>query len=191
MTSNIHNLLHIIDDVQRFGILPSISAYPFESCLGKFKSLIRTGPAALPQIARRMIERNNVLYNVRRPSNEGPSIKRTGLNKCSIQIPHRNFILCNHRFEDQWFLANNQIMRMVNALEIDSEIFLEARPLLATNNFFDVPLPSSWMNIFQANIAASAVETTRIRTSQIECKFICILLDGNTHVFVPILHTEK
>lgn len=29
ITSNVHNLIHIVDDVKRFGILPTISAYPF------------------------------------------------------------------------------------------------------------------------------------------------------------------
>lgn len=60
MTSNIHNLLHLIDDVSRFGTLSSISAYPFESCLGKIKTMIRAGHHPLQQIARRMIERCNI-----------------------------------------------------------------------------------------------------------------------------------
>lgn len=51
ITSNIHNVLHIHEDVKRFGILSSISAYPFESCLGKIKRLIRSGPEALSQVA--------------------------------------------------------------------------------------------------------------------------------------------
>lgn len=64
MTSNIHNVLHIIEDVRRFGDLPSMSAYPFESYLGKMKSIIRAGHHPLKQIARRMAERSSIQSTV-------------------------------------------------------------------------------------------------------------------------------
>lgn len=43
ISSNVHNLSHLIDDVKRFGILPKISAYPFENMLYFLKNLVRTG----------------------------------------------------------------------------------------------------------------------------------------------------
>lgn len=33
--SNVHNLTHLVDEVERFGVLESFSAYPFENMLGK------------------------------------------------------------------------------------------------------------------------------------------------------------
>lgn len=44
MTSNIHNLCHIVDEVKKFGPLSTLSAYPFENCLHllkkKFKQVL-------------------------------------------------------------------------------------------------------------------------------------------------------
>lgn len=56
MTSNIHNLTHLIDDVQKFGVLQSFTAYPFENKLGQMKKLIRNGRTPLTQLAKRISE---------------------------------------------------------------------------------------------------------------------------------------
>ena len=34
---NVHSLIHVADDVRRFGSLNKINAFPFESYLGKLK----------------------------------------------------------------------------------------------------------------------------------------------------------
>lgn len=38
VSSNIHNLIHVVDDVRRFGNLNTISAYPFENSLRLIKT---------------------------------------------------------------------------------------------------------------------------------------------------------
>lgn len=56
LTSNVHNLCHLVDDVERFGELDTFSAYPFESMLGKIKTIIRQGNRPLAQVAKRIVE---------------------------------------------------------------------------------------------------------------------------------------
>lgn len=53
ISSNFHNLCHVIDDVQHIGNLSKISSYPFETYLGQMKRLIRSGKAPLIQLAKR------------------------------------------------------------------------------------------------------------------------------------------
>ena len=53
---NIHCLLHIVDDVRRFGALDSISAFPYETMLGKMKRRIRSSNKPLEQICKRLSE---------------------------------------------------------------------------------------------------------------------------------------
>lgn len=62
MSSNIHNLSHIVNDVNRFGSLPSLSAYPFERMLFRIKYLLRKGDhdQPLPQVANRIQELTNL-----------------------------------------------------------------------------------------------------------------------------------
>lgn len=61
MTSNVHNLTHLVDDVRRFGILSTMHAYPFENMLYQIKMLLRQGNRPLVQVAKRLSEVNKLL----------------------------------------------------------------------------------------------------------------------------------
>lgn len=54
---NVHNILHLADDVTNFGVpLSKISAFPFESYLGKLRSMIRGPKHVIAQLCRRLFE---------------------------------------------------------------------------------------------------------------------------------------
>lgn len=55
MVFNIHNLLHIVNDVRRFGSLDNFSAFRFENHIRKVKQL-RKGDKRLQKIANRLME---------------------------------------------------------------------------------------------------------------------------------------
>lgn len=59
ITSNVHNLCHLVDEVEMFGELHTFTAYPFENMLGKVKRLVRSGNRPLAQVAKRLLELNN------------------------------------------------------------------------------------------------------------------------------------
>lgn len=70
ITSNMHNLCHVVDEVRRFGILQTFNAYPFENKLQLIKSLLRQGNKPLEQVAKRLLERNFVeieTFNEQKP----------------------------------------------------------------------------------------------------------------------------
>ena len=56
---NVHSLIHLVDDVRRFGCLDSFSAFKFESLLGQLKKLVRKPNQPLPQIVKRIKEGSN------------------------------------------------------------------------------------------------------------------------------------
>lgn len=57
MIGNMHNLIHLADDVQYMNCpISKITAYPFENALGKLKKLIRQGRNPLSQLCRRLSE---------------------------------------------------------------------------------------------------------------------------------------
>ena len=58
---NVHGLVHLAEDAQRFGTLQSFSAFPFESFLGKLKKKIRKPTCPLQQIIRRLSEERHHL----------------------------------------------------------------------------------------------------------------------------------
>lgn len=60
LTHNIHNLLHITDDVKKFGNLNLFSNFPAENYLQKLKKLVRKSDNVLPQVIRRLSEEMSI-----------------------------------------------------------------------------------------------------------------------------------
>lgn len=56
-TYNIHSLIHIVDDVLKYGVLDTHSAFKYETNLGILKNLLRSGNLPLEQVAKRLMER--------------------------------------------------------------------------------------------------------------------------------------
>jgi hypothetical protein len=56
LSLNIHVLIHVVDDVRRFGVLDSFGAFPFENMLGRIKKRVRSSNLPLSQITRRISE---------------------------------------------------------------------------------------------------------------------------------------
>ena len=59
---NVHNLLHIADDAEKFGHLDSCSAFPFENFMQKIKKLVRKPEYPLQQVVYRLKEMKNSGY---------------------------------------------------------------------------------------------------------------------------------
>lgn len=59
MSHNIHSLVHLVDDVKRFGSLDAFSAFKFENYMQILKKSIRKADRPLQQVVRRYIEKKN------------------------------------------------------------------------------------------------------------------------------------
>lgn len=192
ITSNVHNLEHVVDDVSRFGILSSISAYPFENSLYTIKKMLRAGKNPLVQIVNRLTERlfvEDFNYTSNNRETRKLPIIHIANGKCTIEFPE--FKIGNSIFKDQWFNANKQIICMKNAFEIDSMFFVEGWAVPELNDVFLKPLKSSLINIHKASIEnIKQGEIIIVKSSDIDCKLVAIQR-ANDCVFIPILHTLK
>uniref|UniRef100_A0A182UZ41 Uncharacterized protein n=1 Tax=Anopheles merus TaxID=30066 RepID=A0A182UZ41_ANOME len=63
VNSNVHSLLHVLEDVENFGDLGTISAYDFEARLHGIRQLVRTGRYSLAQAVNRIFELQRVEAN--------------------------------------------------------------------------------------------------------------------------------
>ena len=62
---NVHSLIHLADDYERFGNLDSISCFPFESFMQKVKRYVRRPGGELAQVAKRVAEEELWTENVK------------------------------------------------------------------------------------------------------------------------------
>ena len=67
---NIHNLLHIADNAERYGCLDNCSAFKFENYLGKLKTLVHHGNHVLQQICARLEEQFYTCDNINNKVNK-------------------------------------------------------------------------------------------------------------------------
>lgn len=213
ITSNVHNLAHLVDEVERFGELESFSAYPFENMFGKIKRLLRNGNRPLAQAAKRIVEEVRCFLPEidaetapsSRSQKANLSKRNNGENigeelKSSVKeveffskVQLDEFCLSTDPV-NCWFLSNNnEIARVTNIMyRGQDDVKLCCISTDKKDNYFKIPFQSSFLGIYSTERDAFATNSsTRLfNISDIKCKLVR-LKDRGTNVFVPLLHTNQ
>lgn len=197
IVSNTHNLNHVVGDVEKFGNLNEISAYPYENQLQFLKSRIKQKRLPLEQITRRIVELYidyEQLYNYDSSKNEAfPHFKYPYVldnNQVYKEIAiNSGCTFSTNRNADSWFLtSSNTIVMMKYALPTVEGTIIYGSPIINTNDFFRQPISSSRLNIFMSNGIAGPVHPFKL--DSIKSKMLCLSHDSNL-VLIPLLHTLK
>lgn len=193
MTSNMHNICHVVDEVSRFGILSTISAYPFENCLHSLKKMIKTGPNPLAQIAGRITE-NMQTYEpaVELQRNASATTNSQRQNSVDIEktaegkLVFSSFILTNN-FKDKWILTHDQsIVAFSKMVKSATKYFVEGQVISKKQNYFEKPFDSSHLQIFIAEPIFA--KKLLIDVDCIFCKLVAVPRKEGV-VFSPLMHT--
>lgn len=186
VTSNIHNLAHVVDEVQRFGPLPSISSYPFENHLQQIKRLVRTGRSPLSQIINRLSENHDHIPDMKHKSVQYPCLKnqfKEDKNKFSMIQLSKNFTL-KYSFPDKWFLLKDKTIVSMNYADANG---INGSELLRFDNLFTDPLPSMHILVFYS-LDITCKNQKMYPLEHILCKLVAVVVN-NAVVFVPLHHT--
>lgn len=192
MSSNVHNLTHLVDDVKKFGELASFSAYPFESKLYQIKNLLRNGNRPLVQVAKRLGEIAQVETEIPIIKNKTPVLKGKCLNSAYfVKVQFEKFRLTTDS-RDKWFLSNNnEIVSMNYACQENGEIVIDGTRFTNTKNFFGIPIKSSHLHIYSIDnmdLETSSEEHQKYTVSEVKCKMVAVHDTAET-IFLPLLHT--
>lgn len=195
VVSNVHNVLHIYNDIRRFGNLNTISTYEFENCLRLMKLNLQSRDAPLEQLSRRLIEMSLEprLLNSGDSSNTfSPQLKYRIMSNENhstfkfIKISSDTFLSIK-KFGDKWFLTkDNNIVEMKYAYRQEGVYFVHGTPLKVKHDFFIQPFSSRYADIFVSEIEMMAPQNFKIDC--IKCKMICLSYH-HQYVFIPILHS--
>lgn len=198
VTMNIHNTCHVVDDVEMFGSLDTISAYPFENHLHHLKRKLKQCNKPLQQIARRIIEskQNSKVMHSNDDTNfpilKNPFTFDDSDTLCFRYIEYKpNAFLSsrNQNMKDKWFLTfDNQIIEFCHiARNVRNENVITGSEIKNARNFFDYPVQSSYLNIFLTD--TEKAEQKQYKLSSIKAKMFSLRLNDSEFVFVPLLHT--
>jgi hypothetical protein len=158
---NVHSLVHLADDAFKFGSLNRISAFPFESYLMQFKRLLRGKRSELPQLIRRVYERQ---------LNSEIDIK-----DC---ISSRRCFLSSENSNSCVLLRDDEIA----VIECVNGDRLTIRKFSNKDDFFVYPCPSSKFSIYTVSSYSqlvSAVDRSHVKQKlmllpNIDESFVCI-----------------
>lgn len=133
---NVHNLVHIVDDVRNFGPLDNFSCFPFENKLGMIKKLLHSGYLPLQQVAKRIMEHFK------------HDVNKLGKDECieGIQSNCYSFegSMIDSSSNNQWFLTSDKkICRFKRAEVINNQLFITSKVLKSSTPFFDLPICST------------------------------------------------
>uniref|UniRef100_A0AAG5DNQ2 Transposase domain-containing protein n=1 Tax=Anopheles atroparvus TaxID=41427 RepID=A0AAG5DNQ2_ANOAO len=190
LTSNVHNLLHVSAEVCRFGPLPTISTYPFESKLQRIKGLVRNGWRTLEQVVGRLTELREIDVARRNQRPKFPVLKFK--NEEAILYVRSNFFLKRGK-RNAWFLSNsNTIVKYFNASMVSDSVVVHGYPILVKKPQFMYPCSSELINCFIADLSNLSPTIITTAVSDIKCKLVAIERiseEGSEVYFTPLLHT--
>ncbi len=180
-TYSIHSLIHVTDDVERFGVVDNYSAFPGESNLGFLKNLVRGGHLPLQQVVRRIAERESCEKIC---EFEKKGIEKEGLHKGIFRMKG---LRLDSSEKNRWILTKNKdIFKITRICEKEGITFF-GDTLLKENqqNLYDLPIASKSLLIYQSKLDSTP---SCIDFDDIFCKLYCIEITTEEYAFIPLFH---
>ena len=157
MTYSVHNLVHIADDYERFGLLDNVSAFLFESYMQTLKKYVTRPGQELQQAVKRRHEEslldicpasNSADVALKKEHQSGPLgdfvNSPVDAQYASAELKGKRFSV-NDR--DQYVCVENQFYRIANFILIEKKLYTLVNVFESVENFFDQPCPSDRVGI--------------------------------------------
>lgn len=209
ISSNVHNLIHITDDLIQNNIdsINTISTYKYENSLRLLGMKLQSCNRPLEQISRRLIEifhlKTDLLgkhdyYNRDAHDHDhefSPHVEYAYVHEliseknCYSKITIKpDVFLSSRKVGDQWFLTHSgEIVKMTHATKVGNSCKIFGFSLISIGPFFVNPLTSTKLFIFKSD-GILKTEICMHEVHSIQAKMICLEIDTD-FVYMPILHT--
>ena len=192
VNSNVHNLLHVYDNVFRFEDINTTSAYDYEAKLLDVGKLVHSGRNSLAQAVHRLIELERI--EVAKECNPATAVEcttRMGKGKEIIATVRKGLMLRTN-FRDQWYMTNDgTIVKYHTATQQGAQLIVEGHALKQKYSAFSQPCPSEHVLIFRGSVEdVNSGQTQRTLSSSILCKLAAVeTAKEGEFIFVPLTHT--
>lgn len=197
MIYTIHSLIHLSDDAKRLGPLDSFSTFPFENHLHSLKKLLRKSEKPLPQIHRRLIEKNTankykqsknvVKYPILISQNKKDI--PFGCSQSYESLKFRHFKLsCSSEADRFCFLKNNKVL-MINYIRLQNgNLVIIGQEFRNYSSLEFYPCNSQYMNVFVV-ICNDLTELKCYSANEIVRKAVLLPYEKNKFCIFPLLHS--
>ncbi|XP_049280036.1 uncharacterized protein LOC125762223 [Anopheles funestus] len=207
LVSNVHNLIHIYDEVLVNGPLDSFSSYPFENHLQFLKKCIKSGTKCLEQAAGRLYEYGAVHTLETSVPKTYPWIKVDG---STVHVT--DSFLLSPNVKDQWFLTKNYgIVKFLSAYKNEvHSIVLVGMQYSSMKELFNIEMmddtgilemSSAALGMFKVDSSTLSVRV-EVPIRLVKCKLVMVPLPSRSLslfplnrdpsdacAYIPLLHT--
>lgn len=192
ISHNVHGLAHIVEDTKIYGTLDFYSAFPFENCLQILKKLVRKPNQPLPQIVRRLHEKDYVLSTCDTTQNdivlsiehnEGP-LPSNDFEKEYKKCTFKYFTLSTSSGNNCCLLKDMSVVLIENFAIRNNNYYIIGKKFQNVSNFFNEPCQSSRLNIYSVDNLGS---TSLWLVNDVSNKFV-IFPNNKCFVVFPLLH---
>ena len=167
---NVHGLIHLAEDVKRYGSLYNFSAFPFESYLNVLKKTIRKSHKPLEQLVKRLAEIENQVkgqcknadrnktYIFKREHQYGPVPPNChGIQFEKVWMGQR-FLSCKTKADSCVMMTNKTIVIIRNFVSIEGEPYIVGCSFLDACDLFTVSIESSRLDIYKMSILSEELQ---------------------------------
>lgn len=191
---NVHSLLHLPDDVRKYGHLDAVSAFPFENFMRHLKSTIRKPQKVLEQLANRMAEGSFHVrrttakeYGVKKEHFAGPVVAGLVNHKQYRELYTKDYILtCSTG--DNAIAFDNSIALVLNICDNGTEVSLIVQQFKHKKQFFGQPMPSSDLGIYKLWKLNKNFDICKL--SQVRSKYVLLPWSGDKWIGMPLVHSN-
>lgn len=195
---NVHSLLHLTDDVRKFGCLDSISSFPFEDFLGRIKRCVRKPQSILQQIGNRLSDGylkskcNPFLSTAVTKEHESGPVVSGLLNLRQFRQVHlrAGFIVKSKTGDNCVCFGAGRIGLVCNIFSDGSEqcTSLLLHEFCTKEPFFTKPLISTDIGIYKLSNIDKNFHICNV--SEVVCKYVLLPEQEKNHfIAIPLLHT--
>lgn len=178
MSYNIHGLLHISEDVQRYGPLDSFSAFAYENEMSTYKKLCRKPHLLLQQISNRLEEltKNNVKYYTNsdvliafQKHSNGPLPTHLNIKFEQYKsIKVKNMLFSITQRNNCCILNDLSICIIINILKKDEVVMFAVKKFKNIGSFLNIGIPSSEIGFFKCSDLANEIHFVPLE--EVKCK---------------------
>lgn len=191
VTSNVHNLIHVTAEVERFGPLQSFNAYPFENELYCIKRLLRDGKNPLSQIANIIVQATTLVNYPELSGNPDYPFLMASRNNC--RVLHLQQYKVSSKIKDRYVLTTvNDLVEIHDIVEEPNGIRIKGLKISNKEDVFTYPIKSSHLHIYKVKNDDGNNCNIVFDPRDLKCKLVCLhhqeylLIFHTTIAYVPI-----
>ncbi|KAL1516234.1 hypothetical protein ABEB36_000153 [Hypothenemus hampei] len=200
ISHNVHSLLHLCDEVKKFGVLDNFSAFPFENFLALLKKFIRKPEKPLQQLVNRhkelqskCLSKNNKKENeieLKYQHNYGPLLPdliSDNFKQYKYIKINKYIINCDKKNDNVIMLSNKIIILVLNVIKNNNDIIILGKKYKIISSIYNKPCESNELDMY---IVRESNKVSSWSVNLAYCKMVIIPKSGSEFYVMPLRHTQ-